>query len=171
MRSAFFLIPAALIAAAPATAKTYMTVRQAQARMFPGATLKPQFTKLDQWQASAIARASDAAMHSNDIKAWRASSGGWFVLDQVKGKDDWVSYAVALDDTGAVRQVEILECLSDYDAITMPEWRAQFVGKKHGDAFDRIETISGATLSSRHLAEGVKRVVETYAIALKPGEG
>src|SRR5437868_1587276 len=113
MRLQFLLIPAALIAAAPASAKTYMTVRQAQARMFPGAALKQQFVQLQPWQERAIIRSADAPVHSRNVKAWRASTGGWFILDQVEGKEDWISYAVALDDTGAVRQVEILECLSD----------------------------------------------------------
>jgi hypothetical protein len=167
MRLQFLLVPAALIAAAPATAKTFMTVRQAQSHLFPGAKLTPQFVTLEPSQERAILRTAEAPLHSRDIKAWHASTGGWFILDQVEGKEDWISYAVALDETGAVRQVEILECLSDYDTITMPEWLAQFSGKRIGDAFDRIETISGATLSSAHVTEGVKRVVATYAIALR----
>lgn len=49
-------------------------------------------------------------------------------------------------------------------------WRAQFVGKTTTDPPDiqhDIRNISGATLSCVHLTKGVRRVLESYAVALK----
>ena len=45
-------------------------------------------------------------------------------------------------------------------------WLAQFVGKGSGNALkvgQDIRNISGATLSSLHVTEGVKKIVAAYA--------
>jgi Na+-transporting NADH:ubiquinone oxidoreductase subunit NqrC len=50
------------------------------------------------------------------------------------------------------------------------EWRNQFVGKTAADPLKLgrdIHIISGATLSSRHIADGVKRLLATYEVAFK----
>jgi hypothetical protein len=171
MRSRLLLIPAALFASAPCVAATYMTLEQAQASMFPAATLTPNFVTLDQDQFNAIITDSDVNVWSRNIKAWRVSSGGWFIIDQVRGRDDWITYAIGISPEGAVKHIEILECLDKYDGITIPEWRAQFYGKRHGAKFDDIQIISGATLSSSQMAAGVKRILSTYALVLNPPSG
>jgi Na+-transporting NADH:ubiquinone oxidoreductase subunit NqrC len=51
-------------------------------------------------------------------------------------------------------------------------WRAQFSGKRASDALQfgrEIKNISGATLSSRHVTDGVRRVLATYALVLARG--
>jgi hypothetical protein len=171
MRSQFFLVPAALVASAPCFAAQYMTVEEAQAAMFPGATFTPHFVTLDQDQFNAIIDDSDVNVWSRNIKAWTASTGGWFILDQVRGRDDWITYALGIDGNGKVRHLEVLECLDKYDGITAPEWRAQFYGKRHGAKFDDIQIISGSTLSSSQMAAGVKRLMSTYALVLNPPSG
>ena len=48
--------------------------------------------------------------------------------------------------------------------------RLPLAGRKHGAKLkldDDIKNISGATLSCRHLAEGVKRLLATYELVLK----
>ncbi len=171
MHSRFLLIPAAIFASAPSLAANYMTIEQAQAAMFPGATFAADFTKLDQDQFNAVIEDSDVDVWSRDIKAWKVSTGGWFIVDQVRGRDDWISYAIGISPQGAVQHIEVLECLDKYDGITKPEWRAQFYGKHHGAKFDDIEIISGSTLSSSQMAAGVKRVLSTYALVLNPSAG
>jgi hypothetical protein len=171
MRLRFLLVPPALIASAgivpPASAKVFLSLADAQRLMYPRETLAQRFSTLTDAQAHEIARESRAEVHDKDIRAWQASSGGWFFIDRVYGKDDWITYAVALTADGSVRQIEILECLADYDTITMPEWRAQFIGRKAGDKLLQIETISGSTLSSQHITEGVRRVLTTHAHLFK----
>jgi hypothetical protein len=168
MRSKFFLVPAAVIAtaAAPATARIYMDIGQAQQLMFPGASFSENFVTLDQEQFNAIIKDSDVNVYSRNIKAWKVSTGGWFIIDQVRGKDDWISYAIGIDGKGVVRHIEVLECLENWDGITLPAWRAQFYGKKHGARFDDIQIISGATLSSGQMTAGVKRILSTVMIVL-----
>ena len=46
-----------------------------------------------------------------------------------------------------------------------PRWRAQFKGKRQGSPLaleDDIQNISGATLSCRHITEGVRRLLDAY---------
>ena len=170
MKFQFMLVPAAIVASAsataPAQAKIYMDVAQAQQLMFPGATFTENFVTLDQNQYNAIIKDSNVNVYTRNVKAWRVSTGGWFLIDQVRGKDDWISYAVSISADGLVKQVEILECLENYDGITIPNWRAQFHGKKHGSSFDDIGMISGSTLSSGQMLSGVKRLLSTLALVL-----
>lgn len=168
MKFQFLLVPAAIVAtaAAPAQAKVYMDVAAAQQMLFPGASFEEKHVTLDQFQFNAIIKDSNVNIYSRNVKAWKASTGGWFIIDQVRGKDDWISYAIAINAEGKVKQVEILECLENYDGITQPNWRAQFYGKKHGSTFDDIGMISGATLSSGQMLSGVKRILSTVALVL-----
>ncbi len=171
MNAKFLLIPAAIIVSAPAQAKIYMSIEDAQQLMFPGAAFEANFVTLDQSQFNAIIDDSGVNVYSRKIKAWKASAGGWFVLDQVRGQDDWITYAIAIDDKGGVQRIEILECLENYDGIGRPGWRSQFYGKRHGAGFDNVATISGATLSSGQMKAGVKRILSTYALVLAPSAG
>ena len=174
MRSQFMLIPAAVVAVAGATAahaEVYMDIAKAQELMFPGATFEEHFITLDQTQFNDIIKDANVNVYSRQVKAWRVSTGGWFIVDQVRGKDDWISYAVSVNPKGIVDQIEILECLEKYDGITIPEWRAQFHGKKHGASFDNIGLISGSTLSSSQMVQGIKKILSTIDLVLAPTIG
>jgi hypothetical protein len=171
MDARFLLFPLAAVAiAAPAQATTYLSVEQAQALMFPGAQLAPEFRVLTDGQAEAIEKDADVAVRNRSLRAWRASTGGWLMVDQVVGKHEFITYALALDADGAVKGVEILEYLESFgDEIRDPGWRAQFTGKRHGARLKLtadIKNISGATLSCRHVTDGIRRLLATHALVL-----
>jgi len=171
MKARFFLLPvAAVTISVPAQATVYLSVEQAQALMFPGAALTPDFRTLTDDQASRIESASDTNVRNRDLKVWRVSSGGWFIVDEVVGKHDFIPIALGLDAAGAVKDVEILEYREAYGGeVRNPKWRAQFAGKRNGATLhltDDIENISGATLSSKHITDGVRRLLATYALVL-----
>lgn len=171
MNSRFYLIPiAALSIVQPARATVFMNVEQAQALMFPGATFTADFRALTGAQVSAIEKASNANVLDRQLRAWKASTGGWFIADQVVGKHDFIPFALALDESGAVKDVEILEYREAYGSdITNSKWRAQFAGKNAQSPLTLakdIQNISGATLSSKHITDGVRRLVATYALVL-----
>jgi Na+-translocating ferredoxin:NAD+ oxidoreductase RnfG subunit len=171
MRSRFLLLPvAALTVMQPAQAAVYLSVEQAQALMFPGATLTKDFRTLTKDQIAAIEKAAGVGVRGNTLQVWSASTGGWFIVDQVIGKHDYIPFALALDAEGAVMSIEILEYRESYGGqVREPAWRAQFTGKRQGAPLTLakdIRNISGATLSSRHLTDGIKRLLATYAIAL-----
>ncbi len=151
-----YTLPAAAIvsAASPAYAVQYLSIEEAQKQAFPSAT---HFTEV---QAGRV---------------WKAEAGGkvagFFVFDRVVGKHLFIDYAVALTPGGAVHKVEILQYRESYGGeVRSPSWLAQFVGKTSGSALKvngDITNISGATLSSTHVTEGVKRILAAYANRLR----
>ena len=171
MKVQFLLLPAAVvIAGGPAYAAVYLSVEQAQQLMFPGAAFEAVPLTLSDDQAKAIEKASDANVRNKELHVWKVSTGGWFIIDEVVGKHEFIPIALALDAAGTVKDVEILEYREAYgDQVRNPEWRAQFNGKRNGDKLvleDTIQNISGATLSSKHITDGVRRLLSTYAIAI-----
>ena len=172
----YVLVPAALVSvAAPAHATQYMTVAQVQRQMFPSATTFVDRTLMfSPAQRKAIARAAGIAPGKSQL-LWevRGSSGrqGWMFVDRVLGKHELITYALALDPGGMVRGLEVLEYRETYGGeIRNPRWRQQFVGKRPGAALKLggdIQNISGATLSSRHVTDGVRRLLATFDLLLR----
>ena len=168
-----WLLPAATaLVAAPAAATTYFTVEQAQQQLFPGLKLTPVPVTLDAAQARQVQQAAGVRVREPALKLWRAANGGWFYLDQVLGKHEMITYALALDAHGAVTGLEILDYRETYGgAVRNPKWRAQFTGKKYGAPLKLdadIVNLSGATLSSAHIADGVRRLLATHALVVAP---
>ncbi len=173
MRARFYLLPtAALTILIPAQAAVYLTVEQAQALMFPGQVLTADFRTLTDAQADAIEKASDTNVRNRQLRAWCVAGGGWFIADEVVGKHDFIPFALGIDANGAIKSVEILEYREAYgEEVRNPKWLAQFAKKKNGDSIvdgDSIQNISGATLSSKHITDGVRRLLATYALVLTP---
>jgi len=171
MDARFLLLAGATaVIASPACATVYMSVQQAQAMMFPGAKFTDVSRALTDDEVSKIENMSDANVLNKRINAWKVSTGGWFIVDEVVGKHEFIPFALALDSNGAVKDIEILEYREAYGGdIRKPEWRAQFTGKKNGATLkdgDDIQNISGATLSSKHITDGVRRLLATYAVVL-----
>jgi hypothetical protein len=175
MHGRLILLPlGCLAAAAPVSATVYLSVEQAQALMLPGVTLTPDFRTLSDEQMRAVAADSGVNSARNELRAWRAADGGWFIADQVIGKHSPIRFALTLDANGAVRQLEILEYIESYGGeVRLPAFRRQFTGKTRNDHLQieqNIHNISGATLSCTHLTEGVRRLLSIYALVLT-GDG
>ncbi len=168
-----WLAPVALFASATSRAEVYFDLAQVQAALFPNETLEAQAVALDAAQIRAIEKAAQTDVPSPNLKVWRASGGGWMFVDQVVGKHEFITYALALEADGTVRQVEIMEYRESYGGeVRNGRWRSQFAGKKSGDAVaidEDIRNISGATLSCTHLTDGVRRLLATYATVLAHG--
>jgi Na+-transporting NADH:ubiquinone oxidoreductase subunit C len=146
---------AALVSVTSAAhAVQYLSIPQAQKLAFPSAT---QFVET---QAG---------------RAWKAQAGGrtlgLFVFDHVIGKHLYIDYAVALDPGGRILRVEILQYRESYGGeVRQASWLAQFVGKTSASPLainQDIRNISGATLSSNHVTEGVKRILAAYGHGLR----
>jgi Na+-translocating ferredoxin:NAD+ oxidoreductase RnfG subunit len=140
--------PAALVLSvgSAAHAVQYLSIAEAQRRAFPTAT---SFTVVQ------------------TDRIWRAEAGGrvvgFFIFDRVIGKHLYIDYSVALDPGGRIRQVDILQYRESYGGeIRSPSWLAQFNGKTDASPLqvgNDIRNISGATLSSHHVTEGVRRIM------------
>jgi hypothetical protein len=163
-------LPTAVISSS-VYATTYLTVEQAQQAIFPSAKLAEAFVTLSDAQQHAIEQKSGVRVSNKEIRAWKAADGGMFIIDQVIGKHEFIAYALGLNADGSVKQIEVLAYRESYGyEIRNPIWRRQFVGKTAAEApalDHEIRNISGATLSCRHLTEGVKRLLATYEIAFK----
>jgi Na+-translocating ferredoxin:NAD+ oxidoreductase RnfG subunit len=167
----FLFVPvAAATIMLPAQAAVYLSVEQAQALMFPGADFSPDFRTLTAAQSAAIEKASGTNVLNKQVRLWKVSTGGWFIADEVVGKHDFIPFALGIDANGIVTDVEILEYREAYGGdVRNPKWRAQFVGKSRASPLKLttdIENISGATLSSKHITDGVRRLLTTYAVLL-----
>lgn len=151
-------------------AEVFLTSAQAQALLFPGEKLTPVPVTLTGDQQKAIAKASGVRVRSETVQAWRSGNGGWLIIDNVIGKHEFIDFAVALKADGSVKGVEIMTYRETYGGeVRNPKWRAQFTGKSLSAPVkidQDIKNISGATLSSVHITEGVRRLMHTWAIAL-----
>jgi Na+-translocating ferredoxin:NAD+ oxidoreductase RnfG subunit len=162
-----------LLSVCPALAERFLTVEQALQVCFPHAERFEAITlKLSAEEIKAIERESKQKVRKNEVKLWVAHPGGVLIVDQVIGKHDFIDYAVAIATNGAVLQVEILEYREHYGGqVRQPKWREQFKGKTARDALKvggDIYNISGATLSCRHVTDGVKRVLATFELVVRP---
>ena len=163
-------LPVAAICSS-AYASTYLTTEQAQQAIFPGRMMTAAFVTLSDAQARQIEKATGVNVRLREVRAWRVDGGGVFVLDEVLGKHEFISYALGIDANGAVLGVEIIDYRESYGyEVRNADWRAQFIGKSAADPLQLtrdIRNVSGATLSCKHVTDGIKRVLATYAIALK----
>lgn len=166
----FAQVPIALFAPASYGA-TYLTVEQAQQAIFPGEKLSQSFINLTNQQVHEIERRSDTNVRRKQVQLWKSANGGFFIVDEVVGKHEYITYGAGLNPDGTVKQIEIMTYRESYGyEIRNADWRAQFVGKNSSAPLklDKdIKNISGATLSCRHITEGVKRILATYEVALK----
>lgn len=176
MRWSFLVTaPAALVAPvlAPqfAYATTYLTVEQAQQAIFPGVKLQRVLAVLSDAQKKAIEERAGVRVRVAELELWKAADGSLFLVDEVLGKHELITYAVGVTAAGTLRQVEILDYREKQGGeIRSAEWRAQFVGKTAAAPFkldQDIRNISGATLSCRHVTDGIKRLLATVDVALK----
>lgn len=167
---AFIAVPLALTAPA-AYASVYLSIEQAQQAIFPGAKFVAANVTLTEGQERAIAVRSGVRARGRDQRVWLVPGAGWFIIDEVIGKHDLITYALGINGDGSVRGIEILEYRESYGhEVRTPAWRKQFAGKSIADPLqlDRdIRNISGATLSCRHVTAGVKRLLALHEIALQ----
>ena len=96
---------------------------------------------------------------------------GHLIVDEVYGKHEFITYAAAIDANGAVLGIEIMDYRETHGGqVREAGWREQFRGKRSSDALELdvdIVNISGATMSCKHVTEGVRRLLALYDIALK----
>ena len=154
-----------------AQAKIYVSVEQVQKILLPNKALtKAPIIVSDELQEKMHA-ASSIRYPFKGERIWKATDGSWLIVDEVIGKHEMITYAVALSPSGSVTGIEILEYVESYGyEVADAEWRRQFIGKTAADPIklnQDIQNIGGATLSCKHITDGVKRVAVLYDLALK----
>jgi Na+-translocating ferredoxin:NAD+ oxidoreductase RnfG subunit len=173
-----WLVPAAIVATASPQcfAVQYMSLAQAQALIFSQAQeFVPAPVTLTAEQIERIERQSGVNVRVPQQQVWQARAAGkllgWFIIDQVIGKHELITYAVGINPDGSLRQFQVVEYREAYGyQVRELKWRDQFVGKTASDPLELgtdIVNISGATLSCRHVTEGIKRLLAFYEVALR----
>lgn len=176
----FILMPLAVLSptvtVAQAHAEDFLTVAQAQKVLFPNARVfVDSAIHLSDAQRDEIKKIAGVRQRQAIQQAWRAEDNGtllgWFLVDEVIGKHEFITYGTAISTDGKVLGVEILSYRETHGGqVKEAEWRKHFVGKTVQDQFklnQDIPNISGATLSCRNLTDGVKRLLAIHQIALR----
>jgi hypothetical protein len=174
------LMLAALLPVPVVIAADYLSVDAAQKAVFPQAdafqeVLLPQTP--EQVQAL-LARAGPQPPHGT-LRIFSATRDGVLLghvfVDEVIGRQSLITYAVGIDTGGALRNLEILSYRESHGGeIRNAAWRGQFT---HRDALEQlrfgtdIKNISGATLSSEHVTQGVRWLLALWQSALRPTNG
>jgi hypothetical protein len=151
-----------------------MTVEEAQKQCFPGgAQFKVSHVVFTDEQKTKIEQLSGLPVMIRAQKIWKVSGAkgedlGWFVVDYVIGKHLLIDYAVAIGPDRKIKDIEILSYRESYGGeIRSESWLQQFEGKSKDSRLtlnEDITNIGGATLSSRHVTEGVKRILATIDV-------
>ena len=154
-----------------AHAKIYVSIEQAQKILIPNKPLTKNPIIITDDLQDRMRSASSIRHPFRGDRIWKAADGGWFIVDEVVGKHEMITYAVALSPSGAVTGIEILDYVESYGyEVAEAQWRNQFIGKTAADPIklnQDIQNIGGATLSCKHLTDGVKRIAVLHEIALK----
>ena len=122
--------------------------------------------------AKSIARVYGAGVHVDtvlvdSVPVYRVSQAGSLLgfaeVKNVKGKEQFITYLVAIDATGATRDIDILVYREPQGGeIAYEAWRKQFRGKTAADRLEvgkDIRNISGATISSNSVTRGVRQAL------------
>lgn len=178
--TSLLLATGSLTALLPQTAFAgqYLTVEQAQTALFADADrFEPRTVRLTPEQLKTLDGIAQVRQRG-ELRVIDAFQGnrylGTVYIDDVIGKVEWITYAVAIGSDGAVRSLEILEYRETHGSeIRLPGWRKQFLGRRTDTPFrfgEDIKNISGATLSCSHLTAGVQRLLALHP-QLKGGKG
>ncbi len=153
-----------LTAPISAYAAHYLTAPQAQRIIFPEALrFEVLETTFDKAELHRIATSAGSKLRPEQLLAWRAIGKegplGVVLVYEVIGKHEYITFAVGFSNSGSLRSMEILDYREAHgDAVCTKEWRAQFERKNIDVPLElgsTIKNVSGATLSAKHLTEGV----------------
>lgn len=122
--------------------------------------------------AKSIARVYGAGVHVDtlvvdSVQVYRVSKTGSLLgfaeVRNAKGKEQFITYLVAIDANGATRDIDILVYREPQGGeIAYEAWRKQFRGKTAADRLEigkDIRNISGATISSTAVTQSVRRAL------------
>lgn len=154
-----------------ADAAQYMSIEQAQQAAFPEADrFEARTLRLTPEQLKALDTVATVRQRGEirRIEAWAGNKQlGTLYVDDVIGKVEWVTYALAVGMDGGVRSLDILEYRETHGyEVRTPSWRRQFTGRRLDPLFrfgEDIKNISGATLSCAHLTAGAQRLLALHA--------
>jgi len=179
-----YRIPTVLLAAlspvAIVVAADYLSLDAAQRAVYPDAdAFQEVVVKQSPEQINALLALAGPQPPHGTIRIFEATRGGTALghvfVDEVIGRQNLITYAIGIDADGALRNLEIMSYRESHGGeVRNPGWRAQF---DHRDSLDQlrfrtdIKNISGATLSSEHVTQGVRWLLALWQATLRPTAG
>jgi hypothetical protein len=174
------LLLASLSPIAIVVAADYLSVDAAQKAVYPDADgFQEVVVKQTPAQINALLALAGPQPPHGTIRIFKATRNGAVLghvfIDEVIGRENLITYAIGIDEDGALRNLEIMSYRESHGGeVRNPGWRAQF---DHRDSLDQlrfrtdIKNISGATLSSEHVTQGVRWLVALWQATLRPAAG
>lgn len=166
------LAPVQIVAAAE-----YLTVEQAQKSLFPAAERFDEVVLvLSPDQKQQVAKLAGPQPPHRSLRSWRAVRGtevlGYVFVDEVVGRQDFITYAAGIDAKGRLGTLEVLAYRESHGGeVRGDAWRRQFSGRQSLDQlrFEAdIKNIAGATLSCGHVTQGVRWLMALWEVSLRP---
>lgn len=170
---AALVIPPAQVA----IAADYMSVDAAQRGFFAQADRFDEVVlALNADQKQSVTQLAGPQPPHRSLRAWKAMHGndviGYVFVDEVLGRQDMITYAVAIDASGKMSPIEVLSYRESHGSeIRGTAWRHQFDGRQgleHLRFGTDIKNIAGATLSCEHVTQGVRWVTALWQVSLRP---
>jgi hypothetical protein len=178
MRPGLGYVLLAGFAAAPqqlAIASDYLSIEEAQKELFPQAEqFREVVLALTPVQRARVAELAGPQPPHRSLRAFKAIRAdqleGYVFVDEVIGKQDFITYALGIDSAGALRTPEVLAYRESHGGeIRSAAWRRQFAGR-HGlerlQVATDIKNIAGATLSCEHVTAGIRWLTALWQVAL-----
>ncbi len=152
-------------------AKTYLSVEEAKQVIFPGKYFSRVKFDISEEIRRELKKISGIHHPLSKSQFWLANDGTWFIVDEVVGKHEMITYAVGINHLGKITEVQILEYNETYGhQIREVSWRNQFIEKdsRHQIRLNHdIANISGATLSCKHVTDGIRRLMALHSLLLR----
>lgn len=153
-----------------AFATQYFTLPEAQEKLFAGAEMMP-LRKLSPAKYERALAERSGPVNTTWLATMNGKTLGWVVAEHVIGKHDYIDFAIGINADGRISGFEILNYRESYGGqVTGSAWRQQFIGKRGSDAVKvgtDVQNISGATMSSTHLAESIKSLLRYHREVLQ----
>ena len=168
-----FITSTLISISAPLYAADFLNETQAQKILFGKADRFVKLTvELSEEQLALIKEKAGVRQRSKSPQVWKAELKGellgYFFIDEVIGKHEYITYALGVNSKGESVGIEIMSYRETHGSeIKDLAWRNKFIGKKLSDPFklDKdVPNISGATLSCRNVLDGVKRLLVLHEI-------
>jgi hypothetical protein len=157
-------------------AAQYLSVEQAQQSLFPGADRFDEVVlALNPAQKQRVVSLAGPQPPHRSLRSWRALKGGdvlgYVFVDEVVGRQDFITYAAGIDTAGRLGTLEVLAYRESHGGeVRGDAWRHQFNGRQNLDQLHfeaDIKNIAGATLSCGHVTQGVRWLMALWEVTLR----
>lgn len=161
----------AVLSAAPAHAKVFLTVDEALELTFPGCEVERRTVFLEEEQLEAARETSGVKVESGLLYPYVATCdgepGGVAYFDSHRVRTLPETVMVAVDPEDQVIRIEVVVFREPEEYIPRRVWYEQFEKQPLTDELDLkrdIRNVTGATLTARATTEAVRRVLALHEI-------